>query len=402
MNISFIGQGINPESETSVGGLLIDSFADRRFNQFICISAFASQNAALGLSRLFERSQDYITDKTLIIGIDQKGTSKEALEALLGIDAQVLIYHTSSIGIFHPKIYLFNGESYSRIVIGSNNLTSNGLFTNDEASVLTQFEKPNASGEEFQRSVLTYLEPLISLRDPNIKVLNTDLINLLVEQGIVPTEAQRRALYRKSEIGSSEPRNNNTNPFPRKRTKQADVIFRRERAGGTNEEIDVARPRNEAQIVEPFANQNLELGRLVWRKSNLPKSDILYAEAGTNPTGGLRLTQARFQIDGDTIDQTTYFRNDLWGEFQWREVSADPQVFVATIPFDISILGTYSGQFNLDVRHKPSGVAGQGNYTTSISWGAASNRIKENDLRGRTLSIYAPSNEEASYSIVIE
>ena len=35
-----------------------------------------------------------------------------------------------SISIFHPKIYLFEGTDKSELIIGSSNLTSQGLFTN--------------------------------------------------------------------------------------------------------------------------------------------------------------------------------------------------------------------------------------------------------------------------------
>ena len=43
---------------------------------------------------------------------------------------------------------------------------------------------------------------------------------------------------------------------------------------------------------------------------------------GTAPTGGLRLTQAGWKVRGAVIDQTTYFRENVFSGSSWRSVNA--------------------------------------------------------------------------------
>lgn len=130
-------------------------------------------------------------------------------------------------------------------------------------------------------------------------------------------------------------------------------------------------------------------GPLLWRKT-LNRSDAQDAPAGTNPTGCVRLTQAR-NDNNIEIDQTTYFRNDLFGGFPWGVVRQAPLVEATVVPFSITIQGEYLGNFDLQIRHKPTGEAGQGNYTTSIHWGELTQEIRERGLAHTVLSLYGPS-----------
>jgi hypothetical protein len=47
----------------------------------------------------------------------------------------------------------------------------------------------------------------------------------------------------------------------------------------------------------------------------------------------------------------------------------------------------------LEIRHKPIGKAGQGNYTTSISWGDISEFLGDKVI-GKDLYLYAPAKGE--------
>jgi len=171
--------------------------------------------------------------------------------------------------------------------------------------------------------------------------------------------------------------------------------------GGTS--IIVASPRT---IYRPRRQQRRQAGRvetvitleiaaadnrgsLVWRKPALPASDV-QRQPG-NPTGGLSLTQARFTADGRRIDQTIYFRNTLFSGFAWRGKRRTPFVESTRVRFDITILGQPYGIHQIEISHKPSGVAGQANYTTILHWGDLSGQIRELNLIGRTFHLYAPA-----------
>ncbi|MFN7118027.1 MAG: hypothetical protein ACK4TA_14600 [Saprospiraceae bacterium] len=125
------------------------------------------------------------------------------------------------------------------------------------------------------------------------------------------------------------------------------------------------------------------------------------SSGNTNPTGGLRLVKANFTVNGQRIDQTTYFRDELFGRYNWTEIKQNPHVEMAIVPFEITIKSEFLGRFDLVVRHKPEGEAEQNNYTTLISWGELGDTIRDANLVGARLELYAPVNEHDAFQIVI-
>ncbi len=144
------------------------------------------------------------------------------------------------------------------------------------------------------------------------------------------------------------------------------------------------------RLVDDLISYTLSIGKLVWEKSNLPASDV-QRQIG-NVTGGLRLTQAKWKDKmGAIIDQTTYFRNELFGHLNWEEwkkkrFSSEK----AKTTFDVYILGESYGLFELEISHKPSGEAGQHNYTTMLHWGELSETVRELNLVSKTFRLYEP------------
>lgn len=123
-------------------------------------------------------------------------------------------------------------------------------------------------------------------------------------------------------------------------------------------------------------------GDPIWHKT-LTATDA--QEQAGHPTGDVRLAQAGYEID-----QTTYFRNEVFGAANWTATtnSGGKLVETADIDFDVTILGEHLGRHTLTVSHKPSGEAGQGNYTSNIRWGGL---VKGRGLTGRVLRLYAPA-----------
>lgn len=133
-------------------------------------------------------------------------------------------------------------------------------------------------------------------------------------------------------------------------------------------------------------------GRLLWQKV-LSQTDA-QRQFG-NPTGDIRLTQAGWKDEEDRpIDQTTYFRNDLFGSFDWHP--KNDKVEEAVVPFDVTVFGIHLGVHNLVVSHKPTGEAGQRNYTTGIQWGELTHVTRQANLAGKLLSLYGPPPERAA------
>ena len=77
MEIKFIGQGFNIDADTSVAKSLMEALADDRFSSFQCIVAFVSKKGVARLTRHVENAKGHIDKFRVIVGIDEKGTSKE-------------------------------------------------------------------------------------------------------------------------------------------------------------------------------------------------------------------------------------------------------------------------------------------------------------------------------------
>lgn len=78
----------------------------------------------------------------IVMGIDQKGTSVQALTLAMSLFDEVYVTHTASSSTFHPKMYLFRGVNIGRAIVGSHNLTVGGTETNLEAGVELDYSLP--------------------------------------------------------------------------------------------------------------------------------------------------------------------------------------------------------------------------------------------------------------------
>lgn len=120
-----------------LGEWLIENLSDQKWTEFRAAVAFAKTSGvnylAEPLSRFAARGR-----VKLSVGIDAFGTSFEALQVLLqcmGSSGELWVFHNEANHLFHPKAYIFRNQAEARVVIGSNNLTRGGLFTNYELAV---------------------------------------------------------------------------------------------------------------------------------------------------------------------------------------------------------------------------------------------------------------------------
>lgn len=391
MNISFVSQGLDNANKVPIGDVIISNLSRNNFTSFKAIVAFMSRAGIKGLSNAILSAKHRNIDIKFIVGVDNEGTSKEALEVLHQLQLESYIYYTTQKIIFHPKIYLFEGNQ-NLLIVGSSNLTLPGLYQNVESSIIIEFESDDIQGKEILNSINSYFNELLTGTDANVEKLTQELINDFVAAKIVPSERYRIQKQNKLKKRIHSDIENKLlekikSKFPSIEITKPSASFWR----GPTEPTLTEEQYENIDIV--YEEKELERGILVWQKGNLPASDVQYSKEGTNPTGGIRLTQADFTVNGNTIDQTTYFRNDLFGSYTWQEVNNNPFVEVAEIPININIRGKDFGTYNLSIRHKPSGEAGQANYTTLMSWGEIGNAIGRIDLRGDTLRLYKSKND---------
>lgn len=404
MMINLLSQGLTTEIENSVGTSLVKYLSSSDYKSFTFISAFASEAGINGLAQYIEQAKKTYESLNIIVGVDQKSTSKEALEALLNLKINTQIFHQRGFSIFHPKIYLFEGEQRSQLIVGSSNLTVQGLFVNVEASIHLELDHDNLKDQQVILDLKTRFAGLFDFSDPNLQPITTELIEQFVVEKIVPTEAERKEIQKKADelaAQASEPIERIIRTiFPRRQLPTAPKEFR---SKGTGKAVPPGGGNDEVSP-EVTVSESIPTGdfTLVWRRRTLPASSVEIAGTeNTNPTGGLRLVQDKFQVGGEIIDQTTYFRNTVFGDLPWATERILPLVEKAIGKFYVSILSEDLGMIPLEIRHKPTGEAGQHNYTTSISWGRLSKTIREMMLTGRTLNLYRSEDADDTFKIEI-
>ena len=391
MTITILGQGFEAASENSVGNYLMKFLADTNFQSFHAITAFTSLAGINGIQKHIENAK-HLDSITVITGVDQKGTSKEALQALMELEINSHVFFVPPPSpIFHPKIYLFEGQNKSELIIGSSNLTANELFTNVEASILISIDNHSITDRKIVEALKQYFDGLFNQTDPNLKPITTELIDDLVKAKIVPTEAERKELQDKGEkTDKVETQNILSKIFPKRATAQIPKDFRASKK---------TEPKTTAKATTAIEADILlwESGPLTERDLNIPKG------SNTNPTGSMLFKKGRTE----DIDQRHYFRDEVFSSLNWvfdTRVGSTHLEKAAAL-FRIVVIKKDYGTFALTLTHNPrtdTRSYEQKNSMTSISWGDAKPIIAREELIGRSAKLYGNSAKNGEYTLVID
>lgn len=387
MNIKLLGQGFEAASEHSVGKQLIKFFADKNFHTFTGISAFASQAGVNGLSKHIEAAKKHLNIITIVTGVDQKGTSKEALEALLNLNINAFVFYQPSFTIFHPKIYLFEGKEKSELIIGSSNLTSQGLFANVEASLLVSIDNRVEADRKIVEQLKDYFKGIFDFTDPNLKKLSKEIIGELVKAKVVPTEAERKAAYDKVEkTEQKETVNIISKIFPKRDIAKIPTEFKGTKKTTTKTTTATAAVAGSVSDKDKLV---WESGKLTERPLNIPKG------SNTNPTGSMYFTKGKMK----DIDQRHYFRDTVFSSLKWKKDNNPDTSHLerAEATFNILIDGKAVGSFKLTLTHNPltnTRSYEQKNSMTQVSWGAAKKLIAKDELIGKTAKLFKTKKKD--------
>lgn len=397
MKSIFLVQGFGNSSPDATGTHLISLLQDASFTNFTGVTAFASASAVLGIAPYIQAAKGHLQQISLIVGIDQEATSKEALKALMSLQVSAHIFFQKEQIIFHPKFYLFEAIGKAKLVIGSSNLTSNGLFANVEAGVMLETE--NQADLNTIAVFKNYFSTLFNLTDPNLYPITDTNIDHFVNKGIVPNESIFRVRHGKAPITT------NINAgipdilnIPARQTSLIPAGFKAQR---------IRRIRGTLLVPIQVTQQvTIQPNTLVWEKNNLPQSDAQQVPAGSAVTGVIRLSDAGFQLDGNPIDRNTYFRDEVFGSLNWtiRTRLFKSPLEEATGQFDVRILGVSLGTHNLRISHDPARIANQNNVPTTIHWGRNSivmNYLKQHDVTGATFKLFSPIAGSQLFRITI-
>ena len=272
METLIIGQGYNLEVDTSVGKELIKQFESHIYDSFTCLVAFASYGGVSALTKYIEEGKSMGMKIKVVLGIDQKATSKEALEEVLswGVDAQ--IYHTSSNNIFHPKVYLFENRDIFTLIVGSNNLTVPGLVQNIECSLLI---KDTIDPSSVHKDFYQYWKGILEGTETNLYPVSKKLIDDLYRDEIITSDYQRSQRYDNGDDKNKETRKD-TVTFKKKSIQKFPEGFRPKRLVKVKQITTIRKATKEVE------------------KSVRIDSDVLLAEI---PKAGSRWKQANFSQD---------------------------------------------------------------------------------------------------------
>lgn len=381
MEIQLLGQGYEKESTNSVGNHLVKLLADKEFHAFTAISAFVSQAGVRGLLPYINEAKKHLNVITVITGVDQKGTSKEALEALLELDVNAYVFYQPSITIFHPKIYLFEGIKKSALIIGSSNLTAQGLFSNIETSLLLQIQ--NETDKEIIVQLKNYYKGLFDLTEPNLKKLDKKLIKALLKANVVPTEEARKALQEEAQkTADKEAEKLIYQIFPKRAIAKIPAAFRK------SKKIE-KKKTGKAKVLNPI-KIDFKNTSLLWESGVLTKRDLnIPTGSNTNPTGSMLFKKGK----NTRIDQRHFFRNEVFNNLDWQN---DPRKNLshlerAKATFKIMVEGEDKGVFELKLTHNSrtdTKTYQQKNSMTAISWGEAKAIIAQKELINKTVKLF--------------
>lgn len=161
-----------------------------------------------------------ITNVQIIVGLNERATTVEALLRLLPHVSSLTAFFKHPRQTFHPKLYWFDdGREPSQIttlIVGSSNLTRGGLLTNFEASLVVEVERdPVTESERLLLSSVATAWTELANAPYAFRVTDVDVVRQLYEAGYLVVERTLRRRQRQTSRAEAPLRDLPTAPPPR-------------------------------------------------------------------------------------------------------------------------------------------------------------------------------------------
>jgi len=197
---------ISPNGVSRLGDLLLREFAND-WKELRFAVAYAKMS---GVDHIYSPLKAFASDPSRSvsgsIGIDQLGTSYEALAALLSLlqppTHKLFICHnarsTSSVAspTFHPKLWLFSKSGHGLLLVGSGNLTQGGLYSNYEVGFVRLLDLSNSDDASCYSAALAALDRWSDPRNGDVVALSQSSLDRLHAAGLVVSEDQQKTAAR--------------------------------------------------------------------------------------------------------------------------------------------------------------------------------------------------------------
>jgi hypothetical protein len=187
-----------PNGSPPLGEVLLMAFADTTWTTVWASVAYVRTS---GVKHVSGSLQNFglraIGDSKLVVGIDQQGSSLEALEELYlilaGWGGELFILRNPSGSpspTFHPKLWYFTngGRSRALLIAGSGNLTEGGLYTNYEVGSATVLDSSAVTDAALMTEVQTMFNAWTNPHEPHVLRVDVHVLQTLHNSGELPGE----------------------------------------------------------------------------------------------------------------------------------------------------------------------------------------------------------------------
>lgn len=400
----FLFQAITTQTHYSA---LKELFTLHNPTKIIISSAFITE---AGLS-LFSSELAALSAKvTIFAGIRNGITSLQGLQKALTLGCNTYAVDTGSRNIlFHPKVYLSRNNDEAIILTGSANLTSGGMSSNIEASIVLHLDLSdkeyaafvNEIEEQFNNLVKQHPEHVISIDSTNI-IDNLSNSGRLIDESI-PAPPQP----------ASSSRNRDLDTVPRMRLltgsirppRTGDLNTRGVQRGSRQSPSASQRTRDAARTLSsapaaPLAERLI----LVWESDPLTERYLtIPSGSNTHATGSMLFTKGQL----DNIDQRHYFRDSVFNDLNWQPDPAPSKRHLerAVADFRLIIRAVDYGVFALRLTHNTrtdTATYRQNNAVTQLHWGDARTLVARRDLLERTMRLYRDNVRPTSFVLELD
>lgn len=189
---------INQPFNGQLGDHLIALLESQNFHRLTVFVAFARNSGVLRIKDALQRFRMQGGSVHVHVGVDLGGTSYEALTALLLHTDSLTVVHSEGGQTFHPKLYHFVGATDTVLVVGSNNLTGGGLWTNFESAWLVALDRSDPMQKHSIDEIDAYAGKLQLLGRSYMPLQDQASIDALLQAGYVSKEVLDHIRRRKT------------------------------------------------------------------------------------------------------------------------------------------------------------------------------------------------------------
>ena len=195
---------LNQPFDGQLGPLLVSHLDSSEFSELNIAVAFAKNSGVLRLNKHLDGFRARGGLVRVFVGVDLGGTSYEALTNLLDRVDQLFVVHSKSGETFHSKIYNFVGSDRAITIVGSNNLTGGGLWSNFESSLIIEENIASSNNGAVSQQFSEHLKSLTGFSEICLEITSQSQIEDLLRSEHLQKEVAQRISTQKKSLGGSE------------------------------------------------------------------------------------------------------------------------------------------------------------------------------------------------------